>query len=298
MYLTRTGWGKDLPGYNVAEIDPDRSVFLQLMQFPMDEPLEIITPKEAPRSEAARFYTEVGACFAALTIARETYRRSYATWMWNILENQQRILAGEHFSRLRLPGKTTAVLVGNGPSLEFHLDTFTPPPHVAVFCCLHAAHKLTRRGVGIDVLVQCDAETPKADFEWPHLPGTVPLVVNPFVLPELLARHPDNPVFVHLGRSFPLNGWFANRFGVVEDPQIVGTVAHLMGQAAMAAGIRRIVLLGVDLCHEDGASDPLFDGYRAGMAELASLHPEVMFQTTSFGGVPIPGYEITSLTEL
>jgi hypothetical protein len=142
------------------------------------------------------------------------------------------------------------------------------------------------------------------------------IIFTPTCAKEFVKQYSDSNHYVYLDRGNPISQRFAQKRNISDHGQITGHVVDMLVQAAIYAGHKKIVLIGVDLSFKTRKSleeysakrnlvpeviesvnyrgepvylNTVFDICRQGLQEHARRWPEIEFTVGSDQGVILDG---------
>jgi hypothetical protein len=295
-------------GLEIVELDPEKALFTQLMSIPPELELTVILPERMSKTKSEGLRDRIFRTNAARKLFINTHQRFATLWALNALENVERLKTARLLHELqKKPGKTKALLVGNGPSVEAlrHVDTET----CAIFACWHVAWKLVQRGLIPDYVLHIDPNVPDSNFEMAPLTQLTELIAAPTVTPDFLKAYPELTVYNFIYAGLPIHSWFAQQAGISEHPAIEGTVMHGALLAAILSQYNEVGVIGLDLstpalpektladpgviCNGEGqllSVNAQFMSYKEAIERLASLNPSIKFYNYGLGGQDLHGF--------
>lgn len=231
---------------NVKEITLSLPIINQLFDIPLGCEIQPLAPEEMDPVDRNTFLVRCYQAIVSYEITKKTYGDYSCQWIANSLTNRDRILTAPTVDRLDVKqGKDFALIVGGGPSVKPELI----PANADVFCCWNAVGRLGK--VVPDYVGHVD---PSSRAGYPTQFGNnTKLIATPQVDPAFLDI--SGELYAYLDPCNPCNTWFANYFKMGCHQHIVGTVAHMLTNAAIYAGYKTIALMGVDHAWVSGDYD-------------------------------------------
>lgn len=233
----------------LTEINDQLPIAPQLLTIPENLQITVLAPRSLPNTVRDEFLTTVNTCWMGIQQSRITLKSNFETWLHCAFENYSRMRMAIPINRIRrLEGCDTAIIVGNGPSLQRTLDDLKNLRYenAAIFCCWHALHKLKRKRIDATYVGHCDKSVPSFDFEMVYPTATHSVIVAPTAVADFLAKSESKYVYGYIPADMPFLYPFQELLSCPLHRPIVSTVASLLLNSAIYAGYRKIVLMGVD----------------------------------------------------
>jgi len=205
-----------------------------------------------------------------------------------------RFLPSARPARLSCPS-LPAIICGSGPSLAENIPLLKNLSSQALlFAGGSTLQLLHDAGVEIHAAAFLDPAPPKLP---PFL--SVPLFYQDRVGGDFLGRWKGPLLRVPPSGGYPMETWFLEELGVLEEPFDGGwNVGSFCTALATSFGCNPIIHVGIDLCREDKTArrDWLFAA--RWYEEFIAKHPSTHFVNTSTRGIPLQGAEVLSLQDV
>jgi hypothetical protein len=252
FYAVPLGQAQYLPeDSNWIELDISTPVTHQLHTIPPGSTIKPLAMTEMPVDERNQFLATAYQAILSYQLSQQTYGQFGPHWITNSLDNYDAFINSKPVNELRRnPEKDFALICGNGTS--FHQQVNDIPENAEVFACWRVVKQLVEAGKHIDYACHLDHM---------HGPGWAeeipcPAIAMPQADPKFI-RMAKHGLYGYFDSGKVCSGWFASKQGVANHHHVVGTVAHMMVNAAIYAGHKDIVLLGIDHAWLPGAD---YDG--------------------------------------
>ena len=162
----------------------------------------------------------------------------------------------------------TAVVLGGGPSLDFHIDWIKENRNkLCLLAASRIANKLFKEDLKPDLVVSVDPQNVSYEISKQGVLWTdVPLVYNYHVSAKLLQQW-QGPTF-YMGKRLP---WHGNNQLIDCVPACGPTVGHAAVSVASFLGFSQILMTGIDLCFSVSASTHASDSREKMFQKMPSL---------------------------
>lgn len=250
-FIVPTGYASMLDQPNVIEVDTRYPIAMQFFPAPYEANLVPLAPfnldengkvKDGPEdiSKQSAFLQSVYQAILCYRISQQAQGAFGPMWIHNTLTNFEAFKEATPVCKLkRHPEKDFALICGNGSS--FHEQIKDIPSNAEIFAVWRVVKPLMDAGITPDYA--CHIDHMHLDGWAEELP--CPAIATPYADPAFveMAKH-GLYGYYELGKTW--TEWFAARDGVALHRPIEVSVSYQAVMAAIYAGHKNIVLLGVD----------------------------------------------------